>query len=402
MDPPSVDQDELIAQFCAMTRTHLGEAHEYLSANSWDLEAAVTEYFAEQDEALHDTGAAASGSGRSLGGAESGPSGRTLGGSAASGSGSQSPSTTPQPSSKPAPKKKFATLGDYSSGAAGGGDSSDEDDMENQDFFAGGEKSGLAVQNPDDLKKKIIEKAKRSQLPADDSAPRRSYFTGTARTLGGDDAPSRVIETPSARPAQPPQRVQRTLHFWTDGFSVDDGELFRSDDPRNAEILDGIRQGRAPLSIMNVLPGQEVDVQIKQHDEKYVRPKPKYKPFAGPGQRLGSPTPGVVGATTPPATTGAESAQSPAQSAAPPVDESQPTVTLQIRLGDGTRLTSRFNTSHTIGTVYDFVSAASPASQSRPWVLMTTFPSKELTDKSAVLGDLAEFKRGGVVVQKWQ
>lgn len=211
-----------------------------------------------------------------------------------------------------------------------------------------------------------------------------------------------MIETPSARPAQPPQRVQRTLHFWTDGFSVDDGELFRSDDPRNAEILDGIRQGRAPLSIMNVLPGQEVDVQIKQHDEKYVRPKPKYKPFAGPGQRLGSPTPGVVGATTPPATTGAESAQSPAQSAAPPVDESQPTVTLQIRLGDGTRLTSRFNTSHTIGTVYDFVSAASPASQSRPWVLMTTFPSKELTDKSAVLGDLAEFKRGGVVVQKWQ
>jgi UBX domain-containing protein 1 len=33
---------------------------------------------------------------------------------------------------------------------------------------------------------------------------------------------------------------------------------------------------------------------------------------------------------------------------------------------------------------------------------MTTFPSKELTDKSAVLGDMADFKRGGVVVQKWQ
>jgi hypothetical protein len=36
------------------------------------------------------------------------------------------------------------------------------------------------------------------------------------------------------------------MDFWADGFSVDDGELFRSDDPRNAEILDGIRQGRAP------------------------------------------------------------------------------------------------------------------------------------------------------------
>jgi UBX domain-containing protein 1 len=84
------------------------------------------------------------------------------------------------------------------------------------------------------------------------------------------------------------------------------------------------------------------------------------------------------------------------------VDESQPIVTLQIRLGDGTRLTSRFNTSHTIGDVYQFVSAASPSSQDRPWVLMTTFPNKDLTEKSAVLGDLPEFKRGGVVVQKWQ
>jgi UBX domain-containing protein 1 len=180
---------------------------------------------------------------------------------------------------------------------------------------------------------------------------------------------------------------------------VDDGDLYRSDDPRNAEILDGIRQGRAPLSIMNVQPGQEVDVEIKQHEEKYVKPKPKYKPFAGQGQRLGSPTPGVTTPTPPPAPAAGQTNTEPAK---PDVDESQPIITLQIRLGDGTRLTSRFNTTHTIGDVYQFVSAASPDSQSRPWVLMTTFPSKELTDKAAVLGDLAEFKRGGVVVQKWQ
>jgi UBX domain-containing protein 1 len=33
---------------------------------------------------------------------------------------------------------------------------------------------------------------------------------------------------------------------------------------------------------------------------------------------------------------------------------------------------------------------------------MTTFPNKELEDKSAKLGDLSEFRRGGVVVQKWK
>ncbi|KAF7116353.1 hypothetical protein CNMCM5793_004519 [Aspergillus hiratsukae] len=394
MERNPAENDEVVSQFCAMTGTRPAEAQEYLAANGWDIEAAVTEFFAEQDEAMQ--GANTVG-GRTLGGADSAASaGRSLGGSS-----SQSGTATPQQSSsssrKPTSKKRFATLGDF---ASGGGDSSDEDDTENQDFFAGGEKSGLAVQNPDDLKRKIIEKARKTQLPSsDEPESRRSYFTGTARTLGGDDAPSRVIENPSAPTLQRPQRVQRTLHFWADGFSVDDGDLFRSDDPRNAEILDGIRQGRAPLSIMNVQPGQEVDVEIKQHDEKYVKPKPKYKPFSGTGQRLGSPTPAIR--TQPPSDAPAPSQPS-AEPVKPDVDESQPIVTLQIRLGDGTRLTSRFNTSHTIGDVYQFVSAASPSSQSRPWVLMTTFPNKELTDKSAVLGDLAEFKRGGVVVQKWQ
>ena len=209
-----------------------------------------------------------------------------------------------------------------------------------------------------------------------------------------------MIEEPSVPAPQRPQRVQRTLHFWADGFSVDDGELYRSDDPRNAEILEGIRQGRAPLAIMNVQAGQEVDVDLKQHDENYVKPKPKYKPFSGTGQRLGSPTPGIQSqASTSPATTTASKSATPAQ---PEVDDSQPTVTLQVRLGDGTRMTARFNTTATIGEVYAFVASATPNGRNRAWVLMTTFPSKELDDWQAVLGDLPEFKRGGVVVQKWK
>ena len=89
------------------------------------------------------------------------------------------------------------------------------------------------------------------------------------------------------------------------------------------------------------------------------------------------------------------------QQAAVDVNESQPIVSLQIRLGDGTRLPARFNTTHTIGDVYSFVTASNSESRNRSWVLMTTFPSKELSDKSQVLGDLSDFKRGGVVVQKW-
>jgi UBX domain-containing protein 1 len=242
--------------------------------------------------------------------------------------------------------------------------------------------------------------------PGGDEETAQSRFAGRGVTLGGDDEPSRVIEDPTATVSRPPPRVQRTLHLWQDGFSVDDGPLHRDDDPANQEALNMIHSGRAPLHLLNVQPGQEVDLGLDmQKDKAYVKPKAAYKPFSGHGQRLGSPTPGpstTTSAPIPPTvatpTTGS--------SAAPPsemnIDDSQPVIRLQIRLGDGTRLQSRFNTRHTIGDVYEFVDRANPASSGRLYSLMTTFPSKELDDRSAVLGELAELKRGGVVVQKWK
>lgn len=113
----------------------------------------MTEFFAEQDEVLQ------GGDGGHRFGSEepatSSTTARTLGGQPV-----EAPPTAKQSSSgrKSAPKKGVATLGDY---ATGHEESEDEDDTENQDFFAGGGKSGLAVQNPDDVKRKIIEKAQR-------------------------------------------------------------------------------------------------------------------------------------------------------------------------------------------------------------------------------------------------
>ena len=244
--------------------------------------------------------------------------------------------------------------------------------------------------------------------PGGDSARApQSNFTGAARTLGGDDAPSQEIPDPNASQPRRPELVTRRLHFWTDGFSVDDGPLYRFDDPRNAEILSQIKQGRAPTHILNVTHDQEVDVHLEQHKENYVPPKKKFKPFEGSGQRLGSPGPTVTDSSA--ASAPSVQVQAPSNttsstdSGQPSVDinEGEPTLSLQIRLGDGTRLVSRFNTSHTIGDVYAFVDRASSQSTTRSYVLMTTFPSKELSDRGQILGDLGEFKRGGVVVQKW-
>jgi UBX domain-containing protein 1 len=125
------------------------QARQFLDANNWDIEAAVTEFYAERDEALQDMNF---GSGRRLGTDEDPLSsgGRSPGGS----HGAHLQSTQ---QSQARQQKKFATLSDLSGGGATS-ENTDEDD-DNQDFFAGGEKSGLAVQNPDDIKQKIMEKA---------------------------------------------------------------------------------------------------------------------------------------------------------------------------------------------------------------------------------------------------
>ncbi|MCJ1357510.1 MAG: hypothetical protein MMC33_007506 [Icmadophila ericetorum] len=415
------DHDALITRFCNLTRIAPFAAKQYLATNEWDFQSAATEYYqsleeggAEEEEAEESDPVQpqADGGGRTLDGRTAPqPIPTTSSAATASSSSSQQP-----------PRKKFATLGDLGGGAGHAGhghDDNDSDDDENQDLFAGGEKSGLAVQNPDDLKRKILEKAKKNQgrpPPSEKPQPKTSRFTGAAYTLGGDDTPSRVIEDPAPRAPQRAPAVERHLHFWLDGFSVDDGPLYRSDDPANANHLAMIRQGRAPLEIMNVERNQEVDVKLIQHQEKYVQPKKKYKPFQGGGQRLGSPTPGFENMPTsslPGAFPSEPSSAAPAAPAAssttissvtPTMDinDSLPTLSLQIRLGDGTRLVSRFNTTHTIGDVYEFVNVASAESRQRDWVLMTTFPSKELSEKQTALGDLSEFKRGGVVVQKWK
>lgn len=170
--------------------------------------------------------------------------------------------------------------------------------------------------------------------------------------------------------------------------------------------LQMIRQGRAPLHLMNVQYDQPVDVKLQQHTENYHALPKVYRPFGGEGRRLGSPVPGDRSAAPPPPpttstmTTNTSAAASGVQTSTH-VDESQPTLLLRIQMPDGTRLPARFNTTQTVNDVYEFVQRASPGTQTRPWVLATTFPNKDHTDKGLVLGEMPEFKKGGTAVVKW-
>ncbi|KAL7625901.1 protein phosphatase regulator [Parahypoxylon ruwenzoriense] len=411
-----VDQDALTSELMAMTGASMEQATEYLSASNWDLVAATQAYFADEDE--DDTSNPAAGpSSHTVPPNYTGP--RTLDGRPA-------PQSTPASSSsskRPPKKKGLATLSSLGGGHAHGhddDDSSDDDNDVHRDTYAGGEKSGLAVQDPNqradprritnDLLAKAKSNAQRPDASSRAGPSTSSAFRGAGQTLGGEGAPSRTVPDPlrpagsssRARP-QTNQVEERTLHLWRDGFSIDDGELRRFDDPENAEALRMIQHGRAPIHLMNVQYDEPIDVKLQQHDENYRQLPKVYKPFSGEGRRLGSPVPGESTAATLPTLATSSTATVASSSAAPPntsVDESQPTVMIRIQMPDGTRLPARFNTSQTVNDVYDFITRSSPELSTGGWVLATTFPNKDHTDKSQILGDMAEFRKGGTAMVK--
>ncbi|AEO56603.1 hypothetical protein MYCTH_2301702 [Thermothelomyces thermophilus ATCC 42464] len=410
------DHDTLISNFCELTGASTEQATEYLSGSRWDIDSAVTAYYTDLEEGEQARTSTAAAPAAAPEPAYTGP--RTLDGRPAPEYATASSSST---SKKPQKRTGVATLSSIGGGNSHD-DSEEDDDYDDEDderrgprdLFAGGEKSGLAVQDPaqrsSDPRKlisDIVAKARSNarQSSEEPAGPSRSRFRGVGHTLGGDGVESRVIPDPQGSPiptATSEGPVQeRVLHIWNDGFSIDDGELRRFDDPQNRADLQMIREGRAPIHLMNVRLDQRVDVKLQQHNENY-RPLPKvYRPFSGTGRRLGSPVPGEAAPAPQPVSTTAATAST-SQAPSTGADESQPTVTLRIQLPDGTRLPARFNTTQTVGDVYDFIQRSSPSLGGRAWVLSTTFPNKEHDDKSLVLGEMAEFKRGGAAVVKWK
>ncbi|KAI7867524.1 hypothetical protein BDF14DRAFT_1742975 [Spinellus fusiger] len=360
------DTTESVAQFMSMTSATPEQAQQFLDMCNGNLEEAITQFY------------------------------DTTGPEEPVSSSSPSRHASPTSSRAAAPQQartKIRTINDLASGQP-----SDSDDDERETFFTGGEKSGMIVQGPNkkagnSLVEDILRKAAEGGSGAEEQAippTRANYFTGSGYTLGSDETPSQLMSQPV--PVQETQEaITRYLTFWKNGFSVDDGPLFRYDDPANEAMLSAINSGRAPLSLLNVRHGQAVDVKVaKRQNEDYVPPpKAPPKPFEGAGHRLGSPA-----THTPPPQT-----PSPASSSlggGPVVDESQPTTTLQLRLGDGTRLVAKFNHTHTVADIRQYIDASHPHSN---YVLQTAFPVKQL-DNAQTLKEAGLFN--SVVVQRYQ
>ncbi|RCH79787.1 hypothetical protein CU098_001647, partial [Rhizopus stolonifer] len=136
---------------------------------------------------------------------------------------------------------------------------------------------------------------------------------------------------------------------------------------------------------------QPVEVRVIKRQEDY---KPKTRLFKGSGHRLGSPA-----TLTRPAVL---------------VDQSQPVTSIQIRLGDGSRLIdhtniqpdtdlivrliAKLNHTHTVGDIRHYIEANNAGD--KQYSLQTTFPVKQLQNINQTIKEAGLLN--SVIVQRYQ
>ncbi|XP_026116079.1 NSFL1 cofactor p47-like [Carassius auratus] len=277
----------------------------------------------------------------------------------------------------------------------------DEDetgDEEGQRFYAGGsEHSGQQIvgppkkKSPNEVVEDLFKGAKEhGAVPVDkagkgpgESSKSGKPFVGGGYRLGAAPEEESTYVAGGLRQSSGSQDVHVVLKLWKTGFSLDNGELRNYSDPGNALFLESVRRGEIPLELRQRFRGGQVNLDMEDHrDEDFTKPKSAFKAFTGEGQKLGSATPELVSLPRIPQDQTASEADA---SASISVDSSQPVTSIQIRLADGGRLVQKFNHTHRVSDVRQFVASARPALAATEFVLMTTFPNKELTDESQTL-----------------
>lgn len=300
-----------------------------------------------------------------------------------------------------------------------------EADNDPHNLFTGGERSGLEVEGPGgsggsdgrggpagsasgpDVVGRIIDQARNappnmddfSDEEGDDVSSRFNFTSAAGFRLGTSQDPVGpavgVASAPAATSDRTPQRVKRTIYFWQNGFSVDDGELYRYDDPQNVRYLEAINSGNAPLEVLGVVSNQYVDVRVEQRtNEPYVQPKRLPSFNSSEGQRLGTMGPSVRASASPEAALSpalASGSSERAASAGPGGD-----TTVQVRLADGTQHRAQFDGQGTVQQLYDY---AEGLNGGREFVMSTMFPMRRLEDRSETLKGAG--LANSVVVQRY-
>ncbi|KAM3135429.1 hypothetical protein pb186bvf_012448 [Paramecium bursaria] len=216
-------------------------------------------------------------------------------------------------------------------------DKDKKDKKKNTSSYTGGEKSGLAVENPDEYNQ-ILKQAREQ----------------------GEQGP---------RSEDPDPRSSCKITLWANGFQVDDGEFQDLKDPASKQFLAELKSGRVPQSLRAKYPnGLSVGIEDRSKNE-YVPPPPppppKYIEFSGQGTQLGQPAAQIQVNTS--------------NQGVIIIRNDQPTTNVAVRLSDGQTINLKVNLTTKVQQIYDHVKKIVNAGQ-RQIQLKAGFPPKPLTD----------------------
>lgn len=287
-------------------------------------------------------------------------------------------------------------------------DSSDSDDDENNRYVGGvssrGGGSGLAV------------------LPNNND--RSSSNNG-----GGNEASESIFNLAEAAPPQGGGgaannsgggggggEVRRMITMYRSGFTVDNGPYRRLDDPSNAEFLGSLARGLIPRELReDAAEGGEgggevmvglVDKRGEEYDEQRHGQQQGgggagsggFQSFSGEGQSLvdsstfstAAPSGGVINPNT--MTTAAP----------PPLDTTQPSTSIAIRLLNGKRLVVKINLSSPVSELGQHIAASASTAGGAPeesYVLTSGYPPVVIEDLNVSVEE-AGLKGAQVVLKK--
>lgn len=271
---------------------------------------------------------------------------------------------------------------------------SDDDNNSDENRYVGGVSargggSGLAVEpnnnnnNADDILGAIRSNAEVAQPPSSSSA------------------------TSSATPSR-----RRMITMYASGFTIDNGPFRRLDDPSNAEFLRDMARGITPKELFE--DGSDSgDLEMGLVDKRHMEyedddnrtgaasgavrggsSSSAMEAFSGVGQSLGASTVAASsdGVIQP-------SGDTDAATAPPPLDESKPTTTIQIRLLTGKRLIVKCNLDDPVRTLVLHINAnAASSGASDAYVLSSGYPPSVLSDLEKTIEECG--LKGAQVVQK--
>jgi len=211
-------------------------------------------------------------------------------------------------------------------------------DKKRTESYIGGEKSGLAVENPDSV---------------DDIVKRAQEDT-------------KEIEGGSSRP-----KTNCKITLYKQGFTIDDGPLRPYKDTENQKFMADLKSGHIPEELRaKHKEGLDVGLEDKRTEEYKEPPPPKYVEYSGQGTSLGGQAP----LSSVPETEHNMKAEP------PKVDKSKPITRIQVRLHNGKVQEIEVNMDTKVSAIFDYVWCLAPVNGE--FQLIAGFPPKPLLDVS--------------------